>query len=114
MYAAESVYSTCPVGSTSRRPTYDGTCGASVDSATCVKLVPSNSKNSVGGPHSQAFWLSTGPGAIRTLPSGSSAAGASAATNCSVTPAVLQAPALYVPVIVGKLGPLDQVPPTVS
>ena len=88
------LYITCPVGSTRSRPTYEGTVFANVDEATCVRLVPSNSKNSLGGTHSQADELSTGPGASSTLPSGSSAAGASASTSCSVTPTVLQLPLL--------------------
>jgi hypothetical protein len=57
-------------------------------------LVPSNSKNSVGGTHSHADELSIAPAAISTLPSGSSAAGASAIASCSVTPTVLQLPLL--------------------
>jgi len=41
------------------------------------------------------------------LPSGSSAAGASAETNCSVLFEIEHLPKLYVSVIVGKPGPLD-------
>jgi hypothetical protein len=77
-----------------------------VGAATWVRLVPSNSKNSVGGAHWQA--LSTGPGASSTLPSGKSAAAASAITNCSIVPAGGQLPDGSA--IVGKLGPLVQIP----
>jgi hypothetical protein len=45
---------TWPVGSTSKRPTKEGTCDAKVGCDTFVKLVPSNSKNTVGGTHSHA------------------------------------------------------------
>jgi hypothetical protein len=43
------------------------------------------------------------------LPSGSSAAGASAAASCSVAPDVVELQPAYVSVIVGKAGPRLQV-----
>src|SRR3989442_12903277 len=94
-----------PFGRTSNRPTYEGTFRSESGLAAGARLDPSNSKNLVGGTHSQT--LSTGLAAMSTLPLGSRAAGASAATNCSALPVGGQLPGGSA--IARKFGPLVQV-----
>src|SRR4029079_10578606 len=89
------VYSTSPVGSRSKRPTYETVlaapagCSSSMVSVVSEKAISKNTPGTLNGPHmgggggagfAQAVEL-TGLASTRTLPLGSNAAGPSPTAN---------------------------------